>query len=224
MTEIRKYVTLDEEIFKTVVDIGDVDPKLFTLEHLTVAEKRVIKGTNKTLRAALNSTRSMMQKNSKSSKKISQVELDEYGLDPSLYTEQQINFIHKKIKQFSDVYDVSSPFAYETIIEMAKNRLKTAEVEAKMIGSDNASHVRQKTDLRKDFSAMAQDLKMRPKDHKDQDKSKTRNSFTEMVRRYEARIRSGKREVNENTIAMRKKMDEIRIRNLDGKYSESSDQ
>lgn len=219
--EIKSYVTSDGQVFKTTLDIGEVNPKEYSLDDLERAEKRVHKGTNKTLQTALNSIVHLRKGSKKkvTTASLKEVELDEYGLDPNLYTEFQIKFIHKKVKEFEAVYDASTPFAKETIIEMAKNRLKNAEVEAKMLNSDNPTFIKQKTDLRKDFSSMAEDLKLLPKQKKEEDRSKNRNSLAEMVRRYEARKRSERRETSEKTEKMDKMLSEVRTRSLDGKYA-----
>lgn len=220
-SEMKQYLTADSKTFKTFLDIGDVNPKDYDLEILERAEGRVIRGTNKTLRTAINSIAHLKKGARKkvSSDLIKETELDQHGLNVALYSEQQILYIQKKIEEFKAVYDHSTPFFMETIIEMAKNRLKTAEIEAKMLNSDEATFIDQKVKLRKEFSDMAKDLDMLPKKEQ-KDLSKNRNSFAEMVLRYEARQISGKREVTEETEKMRKRLSEIRAHSKDGRYDE----
>lgn len=218
--EIKSYVTSDEQVFKTTLDIGDVNPKLYTLYHLEMAEKRVIKGSNRNLKTALGSTRALAKKNQTSAKALSGADFDEFGLDPSVYTKKQIKFIHKKIEEFNGMYEASTPFEKETLGLMATTVLKMSEIKAKMISTDSEKYIKQLDSLRKMFSDMAGDLKARPKDKKDDDMSKSRNSLAEMVRRYEARKRSGRREVNEKTKGIEKRMSEIRVSQIDGKFQQ----
>jgi len=218
--EIKSYVTSDGQVFKTTLDIGDVNPKLYTLYHLEMAEKRVIAGKNKSLKTALGSTRAIAKKNQVSAKVISEANFDEYGLDPSIYSKQQIGFIKNKIKEFENTYESSTPFEKETIGMMAVTLLKITDIKAKMITTDNDKYVKQLKDLREMFSKMAEDLKLRPKDKKEEDRSKNRNSLAEMVRRYKARKRSKKSEITEKTMRMAKMLSETRVNSLDGKYAE----
>lgn len=218
--EIKSYVTSDGQVFKTTLDIGDVDPKLYTLYHLEIAEKRVHGGKNKSLRTALNSTRAIAKKNQTSSKVMSESNFDSYGLDPSVYTKQQIEFIKSKIQEFENVYESATPFEKETIGIMATILLKINEVKAKMIVSDNAGYVKQLKDLREMFSKMAEDLKLRPKDKKEIDKAQGRTSLAEMVMRYEARKRSKRKETSEATEEMSKLMAIERANAMDSKFDE----
>jgi adenylate kinase family enzyme len=217
----NEYITSDGQVFKTTLDLAGVNPKDYALEDLERAEARVIRGTNKTLQTALNSIVHLRKGSKKkvTSAVLKDMELDEYGLDSSLYTEAQTKFIHRKVKEYEAVYDTATPFARDTVIEMAKNRLKNAEVEAKMISSDFPGYIKQKADLRKDFSSMAEDLKLLPKQKKDEDRSKNRNSLSEMVRRYEARRRSQRKETNVSTKKMDELLSEVRVNSLDGKYA-----
>jgi len=217
--ELKTYVTSDGQVFKTTLDIGDVNPKLYTLYHLEMAEKRVIAKKNKSLQTALGSTRALAKKNQTSAKVLSEVQFDEYGLDPSVYTKKQIDFVHNKIKDFEGTYESSTPFEKETIGMMAATLLKINEVKAKMISTDNEKYVKQLKDLREMFSKMAEDLKLRPKDKKEEDRSKNRNSLAEMVRRYEARKRSQRKESTLKTETMDKMLSEVRTKALDSKYS-----
>lgn len=217
--EIKSYVTSDGQVFKTTLDIGDVDPKLYTLNHLEMAEKRVIKGSNKNLKTALGSTRALAKKNQTTAKSLSDAQFDEYGLDPSIYTKKQIDFVHQKIREFEAQYESSTPFEKETIGMMAVTLLKITEIKAKMISSDSNNYVKQLKDLREMFSKMAEDLKLRPKDKKEEDRSKNRNSLTEMVRRYEARKRSQRKETSDKTKAMEEMFSKVRVNSLDGKYA-----
>lgn len=217
--ELKTYVTSDGQVFKTTLDIGDVNPKLYTLYHLEMAEKRVIAKKNKSLQTALGSTRALAKKNQTSAKVLSEVQFDEYGLDPSIYTKKQIDFVQNKIKEFEATYESSTPFEKETIGMMAGILLKINEVKAKMISTDNEKYVKQLKDLREMFSKMAEDLKLRPKDKKEEDRSKNRNSLAEMVRRYEARKRSQRKESTIKTETMDKMLSEVRTKALDSKYS-----
>lgn len=223
--KIKEYLTADDQIFKTMVELGKCNPKDYDLETLQQAEARVVKGLNKNVGTAISNVKGLMQNNKKriSNKKLKEAELDEYGLNPDLFTDTQINFIHKKIKEFEAVYDTSTPFARETIIEMAKNRLKNSEVEAKMINHDDPKYIKAKTDLRKDFSSMAEDLKLLPKQKKTEDRSKGRTSLAEIVLRYEARKRSGRMEVSEKTEEMKKRLSEERAVAKDGKFQGSEE-
>lgn len=216
--EIKSYVTSDEQVFKTTLDIGEVDPKLYTLYHLEMAEKRVIKGSNKSLKTALGSTRALAKKNQVSTRNVSEAGYDEYGLDPSIYTEKQIEFVKNKIEEFENIYQSATPFEKETIGMMATILLKITEIKARMISVDSDKYVKQLKDLREMFSKMAEDLKLRPKDKKEEDKSKNRNSLTEMVRRYEARKRSGRKETSKKTKEMDKALSNTRANALDNKY------
>lgn len=219
MSEIKTFVTSDGQVFKTTLDIGEVDPKLYTLYHLEMAEKRVITGKNKSLKTALGSTRALAKKNQTSAKVLAEADFDEYGLDPSIYTQKQINFVKGKIDEFEAQYESSTPFEKETIGMMAVTLLKITDIKAKMISSDNPSAIKNLKDLREMFSKMAGDLRLRPKDKKEEDRSKNRNSLAEMVRRYEARKRSQRRETSQKTEEMRKLLSESRTKALDGKYA-----
>lgn len=218
---IKRYVTSDGEVFETTLDIGKVDCKLYTLYHLSIAEKRVHAGTNKTLQAALNSTKAIAKKNQKSNKNIEGAKFDEYGLDTSVYSERQLDFLRNKMEEFENVYEPSSPFEKESIGILASISLKMNEVRVKMITSDDQSYVRELKDLREMFSNIAGDLKLRPKDKKEVDKSKGRTSLAEIVMRYEARKRSGRREVTEKTKEMDKKMSNLRVEHLDGNFTDN---
>ena len=226
MSNIPEYVTADNKLFKTTLELGDVNPKQFDLDILERAESRVLKGTNRSLRTALNSLGGLKKGSKKktvNSAMIRDIELDEYGLDPALYSEAQINYIVKKVKEFRATYNHDTPFENETIIEMAKNRLKTAEVEAKMLNSDDEKLINQKTKLRTDFSSMAKDLKIKPDQKNEQDKSKSRTSLAEMVLRYESRRKTGRLETDEKTEEMRKRLAAIRAMQLDPKFEDKSE-
>lgn len=218
---MKEYVTADGEIFKTTLDIGEVNPKLYTLEHLEIAERRVHQGTNKTLQKALNATKALMKKNRKSSKVLSKVSFDEYGINESTYTKEQVKFLKDKIDEYEAIYESATPFERETIGMMASILLKINEVKAKMVSSDEMAYVKQLKDLRDMFSAMASDLKMRPKDKKEVDKSKGRTSLAEIVMRYEARKRSGRRETSERTKQMAKDLAVERVKAIDGNFSDT---
>ena len=216
----QEYFTSDDQTFKTTVEMGGAVPRNYTLEELLTAEARVIRGTNKNLQTALNSIVKLKKhgKTKASAKLIKELSLDEYGLEAKFFSEQQILFIKKKIEEYEAVYDTSDPFSKETIVEMAKNRLKTAEVEMKMLTSDNPNFIKQKTDLRKDFSSMAGDLKILPSQKKTEDRSKGRTSLAEIVMRYEARKKLKKKETSEKTKEMEKMLSHERVKSLDPKY------
>lgn len=222
--EIKTYVTKDGKVFKTTLDIGEVDPKLYTLEHLEVAEKRVHRGTNRNLKGALGSTRALMQKNRTRPSAFKGSKFDEYGLDKSIYSEEQIEYVHEKIKEYEEDYESSTPFEKDTIANMAKTSLKLNQLEAKMMQSDDKKIVDQYTSLRREFSNMAGDLKHRPKDQKNEDLSKSRTSLSQIVFNYENRIRSGKMERDEVTQKMRERMAKIRAEHIDGRFEQHDGQ
>lgn len=221
----KEFITSDDQIFKTVIEVGSCNPREYDLETLLKAEGMVAKGRYKNLGTALNAVKGLIKNHKKkvTTKKLKDLELDEYGLNPEVYSEQQVSFIHNKIKEFEAVYDTSTPFGKETITEMAKNRLKMSEIEAKMINNDDPIYIKAKTDLRKDFSSMAADLKILPSQKKTEDRSKGRTSLAEIVLRYEARKKSGRMETSEKTKEMKQRLSEERALQKDGKFQESSD-
>ena len=222
MDEIKTYVTADNQVFRTTLDIGKTDTKKYTLYHLEMAEQRVHTGKNRTLQAALNSTKALASKNQKSSKSLSKEEFDEYGISDGAFTAEQKAFITNKIKEFEATYESSTPFERETIGLMAATLLKINEVKVKMLTSDDTGYVKQIKDLREMFSKMAEDLKLRPKDKKEQDKSKGRTSLAEIVLRYEARKRSQRKEWTEKTDLMNERMEEAREDAKDPKFADGA--
>src|SRR5699024_8890772 len=146
--EIKKYITADGQVFETLVEMGDINPKDYSLYHLEMAEKRVLKGTNKNIRAALGSTRAIAEKNASRGSSYSNKSIDEYGIDRSVYSKADVEFLHNKIREYKEDYKATTPFERETILNMAKTSLKLNKLEGKMMSSDDKKLADQYATLR----------------------------------------------------------------------------
>lgn len=218
---MNEYETKDGKIFKTDLDIGEVRTSFYELELLERAEGRVKRGTNKTLQTALNSIShlKMGSKKKPTASRLKDSDFDEYGLNAAFYTDEQAEFIINKVKEYEAVYDTSDPYVRDRIITMSKLSLKMIELEAKLLSSNDSKLIKQVSDLSTSISKIAEELKVAPKQKKEEDKSKTRNSLAEMVRRYEVRVRSGRRERTKATKKMEERMAKIRAESIDGKFA-----
>lgn len=134
MSEVKQYLTKDGNIFESLVELGGANPKEYDLKLLQAAEARVIKGTNKTLRTALNSLAGFknMKNDGVKVKEVKDAEFDEYGLSDSFYTEQQMNTIRKAIDRYHEGYDIATPFQENGVIQLAKYELMMNELGAKI--------------------------------------------------------------------------------------------
>ena len=127
----QEYLTRDDKVFKTNVTLGKVNTKDYDLELLELAEQRVQKGTNKSVETALKSLVHLKKGKASIGRKSdpNELELDEYGLHPELYSPQQINLIRKIIESYYSTADVSTPFQQSGVIRLAKLEANIAEVE-----------------------------------------------------------------------------------------------
>jgi hypothetical protein len=125
------FLTRDDKEFKTNVTLGKVNTKDYDLELLELAEQRVQKGTNKSIETALKSLVHLKKGKASIGRKSdpNELELDEYGLHPDLYTPQQISLIKKIIESYYTTADVSTPFQQSGVIRLAKLEANIAEVE-----------------------------------------------------------------------------------------------
>ncbi|AGY48715.1 hypothetical protein Staley_32 [Bacillus phage Staley] len=125
------FLTRDDKEFKTNVTLGKVNTKDYDLELLELAEQRVQKGTNKSIETALKSLVHLKKGKASIGRKSdpNELELDEYGLHPDLYTPQQISLIRKIIESYYATADVSTPFQQSGVIRLAKLEANIAEVE-----------------------------------------------------------------------------------------------
>ena len=143
MSEVKQYLTKDGEIFESLVELGGANPKEYDLKLLQAAEARVIKGTNKTLRTALNSLAGFknMKNDGVKVKEVKDAEFDEYGLSDSFYTPQQMNTIRRAIDRYHEGYDIATPFQENGVIQLAKYELMIAELGAKIAQHPNKDDI-----------------------------------------------------------------------------------
>ena len=127
----QEYLTRDEKVFKTNVTLGKVNTKDFDLDMLELAEQRVQKGTNKSIQTALSSLKHLKKGNMSYGRKTdpNELELDEFGLHPDLYTPQQMNMIKKIIEDYYATADVTTPFQKSGVVRLAKLECNIAELE-----------------------------------------------------------------------------------------------
>ena len=139
MSELKKCITKDGETFETYVELGGANPKDYDLQILQTAEKRVLNGTNKTLRTALNSIGGMrnMKNEGVKVKDVKDAEFDEYGLSEAFYTAQQIATIRRAIDRYHEGYDIATPYQENGVIQLARYELMMRELEAKIAQSPN---------------------------------------------------------------------------------------
>lgn len=155
MEEANQYLTEDGLIFETLLDIGKVNPKEHPLDLLKMAEVRVIRKTNKTFEAAVNSVKALKRGKGKKSDENSNLEFDEYGLNEELYTLQQINFIRETIQSYYDAHDISTPYQKSGVIRLAKLECTINELEASVARSkhkDDISNLKSLQGMHKDLS------------------------------------------------------------------------
>ena len=125
------YLTRDDKEFKTNVTLGKVNTKDYDLELLELAEQRVQKGTNKSVETALKSLVHLKKGKASIGRKTdpTELELDEFGLHPDLYTPQQMNMIKSIIEDYYATADVSTPFQKSGVVRLAKMQANITELE-----------------------------------------------------------------------------------------------
>ena len=208
-TEVHEYLTKDGLIFRTIVDIGKVNPKDYTLELLQMAETRVMRGTNRTLETAINSIRSLKRGKKVTMEGKSRFEFDEYGLNEALYTPQQIKFIKETIENYYDGYDISTPYQKSGIIRLAKLECNINELEAsiaKKKDKEDINNLKMLTDM---HSKLSDNLKLTTKQADGGEKDE--DAFAKACIAFEERFRNATFEFE--NIEIKDKMSEIMIEN-----------
>lgn len=188
MAEAKQYLTEDGLIFETLLDIGKVNPKDYPLELLQTAEVRVLRKTNKTFEAAVNSVKALKRGRSKKSEDHSNLELDEFGLNEELYTPQQISFIRQTIQSYHDAHDISTPYQKSGVIRLAKLECTINELEATVAQNkhkDDISNLKNLQSMHKDLSDA---LKLQTKQANDGDKGE--DAFANACIAFEERFRN----------------------------------
>lgn len=163
--DYQEFLSKDEQVFKTLVDIGEVDTKEYDLKTLLQAEKRVIRGTNKTMQSALNSITSLRQNQKQKSAKvdIKDVEFDEYGLSPAFYSENQIKFIRQRIDNYHNGFDIATPYQQQGVIQLAKNEWTIAELQMKIAIEPSKEDIASLKIITEIHAKQSNDLKLTPR-------------------------------------------------------------
>lgn len=208
-TKAREYLTKDGLIFKTLLDIGKVNTKDYTLEFLQMAETRVIRGTNRCLETAINSLKSLKRGKKANEENKSKYEFDEYGLNEALYTSQQIKFIKETIENYYDGYDISTPYQKSGIIRLAKLECNINELEAaiaKKKDKEDINNLKALTDM---HSKLSDNLKLTTKQADGGEKDE--DAFAKACIAFEERFRNATFEFE--NVEVKDRMSEIMIKN-----------
>lgn len=189
MEEANKYLTKDGLTFETILDIGKVNPKDYALHVLEMAETRVLRKTNKTFEAAINSVKSLKQgTGKKKNDDNSNQEFDEYGLNDELYTPQQIKFIRETIQSYLDAHDISTPYQKSGIIRLAKLESNINELEVAVARKKHKEDINSMKELQTMHKNLSDALKLQTKQTTDNDKGE--DAFANACIAYEERFRN----------------------------------
>lgn len=188
MAEANKYLTLDGLTFETILDIGKVNPKEYPLDLLKMAEVRVIRKTNKTFEAAVNSVKALRRGKPKKNDENSDHEFDEFGLSEELYTSQQINFIRETIQNYYDGYDISTPYQKSGVIRLAKLECNINELEVAVARSKHKEDISNLKNLTEMHAKMSENLKLTTKQATEGDKGE--DAFANACIAFEERFRN----------------------------------
>jgi uncharacterized protein YerC len=194
LAKASDFLTKDDQIFKTILDMTGVNSKSYDLEQLLQAERRVHNGTNKTIKTALNSIASLKRGNKKesnnnSSKDIQNVEFDEFGLSEDIYTQQQIKFIRERIQDLQDNNNISSSYQRQGVIRMAKLESTITELEAlnamsRGMDKDLMDNLKKANDM---YAKVVSDMKLTPRQANDGEKGE--DAFANAVIAYDEKFR-----------------------------------
>lgn len=189
MSEVKEYLTKDGQIFESLVELGGANPKDYDLKLLQAAEARVIKGTNKTLRTALNSLAGFknMKNDGVKVKEVKDAEFDEYGLSDSFYTQQQINTIRRSIDRYHEGYDIATPFQENGVIQLAKYELMMNELGAKIAQNQTKDDITSLKSVQDLHAKLNNDMKFTTRQSVGDANSE--DMFTNAVVEYEKRFK-----------------------------------
>lgn len=212
MDKAREYLTQDGLVFKTLLEIGNVNPKQFPLELLEIAEQRVLKGTNKSLEAAVNSIKSLRRGGKKSSKIDESVnaELDEFGLNEELYSPQQIRFIREVIQSYYDAHDITTPYQKSGVIRLAKLECNINELEIAVAQTKNKDDITNLKSLTEMHAKMSENLKLTTRQATEGNKGE--DAFANACIAFEERFRNSTFDFE--NIEIQDQMQEIMILNV----------
>lgn len=189
MEEANKYLTQDGLTFETILDIGKVNPKDYPLNTLEMAEVRVLRKTNKTFEAAINSIKSLKRGNSKKKDEdVSDYEFDEYGLNEELYTPNQIRTIRDTIQSYLDAHDISTPYQKSGVIRLAKLECNINDIEHAVARNKHKDDITSLKELQRMHKELSDALKLQTKQSTDGDKGE--DAFANACIAYEERFRN----------------------------------
>ena len=207
----KEYLTEDDLVFKTMLDIGKVNPKEYPLKVLELAEKRVLRKTNKTFETAINSVKSLQRGSSKKKDDAIEYEVDEYGLSEELYSPSQIKFIRETIQSYYDAHTITTPYQKSGIIRLAKLECNINDLEVSVARSKHKEDINNMKELQKMHKELSDALQLQTKQAKEGDKGE--DAFANAVIAFEERFQNDQFEFE--NIETKDKMSEIMINNAD---------